>query len=108
MTCGGSSVGGYCWYYAAVSESCDTVCSSRGGCNLAGTKDYAGSAGTNANCGAVMSALGNTGAVYAVTDSSPGIGCYVSQFNTEAVGRVSSTTTTCGDVFGHRACACNN
>lgn len=56
-SCGGATVGGYCWYTAVEFSSCDTVCASHGGCNLSGTKDYAGSGGNMTNCLAVLNAL---------------------------------------------------
>src|SRR3989338_4032982 len=30
-SCGGVSVGGACWYYGLVNQSCDTVCAGHGG-----------------------------------------------------------------------------
>lgn len=55
--CGGLTIGGHCWYLGTSGQSCDAACSTQGGCNLTGTKDYAGSAGTQANCQAVINAL---------------------------------------------------
>lgn len=57
VPCGGISIGGYCWYLAQTAKSCDFTCASYGGANLIGTRDYTGSGGTAANCGAVSSAL---------------------------------------------------
>ena len=31
LPCGGTRIAGYCWYSGADSQSCDTVCSTRGG-----------------------------------------------------------------------------
>jgi hypothetical protein len=56
---GGVLVGGACWYLASVgNKSCDSVCASKGlACDLAATRDYAGSGGTLTNCHAVIDAL---------------------------------------------------
>lgn len=58
-TCAGVQVGGYCWYASGDGQDCDTACASQGGgCDLTGIKAYAGSDGSNANCQAVLAALG--------------------------------------------------
>jgi hypothetical protein len=59
--CAGASVGGFCWYASAVAQSCTDACNFHGGCVLAGTRDFAGSGGTDANCVAVLAALGYGG-----------------------------------------------
>ncbi|MBI5485977.1 MAG: hypothetical protein HY905_01450 [Deltaproteobacteria bacterium] len=56
--CDGAWLGGYCWYASVADQSCDAACATHGGCNLAGTRDYAGSGGTDAQCVAVLAALG--------------------------------------------------
>jgi hypothetical protein len=56
--CGGVLVGGFCWYAGVEGDSCDMACAAHGGCDLAGTRDYAGSGGTDAHCVAVLAALG--------------------------------------------------
>lgn len=67
---GGVEVGGNCWY-AAENQSCSDVCASRGGCNLAATRDYAGSGGTDANCKSVLDALSlGSGNVLAISSPS--------------------------------------
>jgi len=55
--CSGVSVVGYCWHAGAAAESCDTACAQYGGCNLTGTKNDAGSSGSDANCESVLAAL---------------------------------------------------
>lgn len=58
--CSGYAYGGYCYYKASAwTDSCDTICASRGGCNLAGTQ-AANVAGT---CAAVAGGLGYTAVV---------------------------------------------
>ncbi|MFH1435625.1 MAG: hypothetical protein ABIJ56_07895 [Pseudomonadota bacterium] len=73
--CGGVMVGGYCWYVSGMDESCTAVCATQGGCNLAGTRDYAGSSGTDAQCVAVLEALGY-GAYPHQGSSNNDLGCH--------------------------------
>lgn len=105
--CAGSCVGGYCWYYGGDGQSCDTVCSGHGGCNLSGTKDYAGSGGTNQHCADVLYAL--RGQTYSIALGTHTLGCTISGSNTASRG-LSPYTTTCAASYGasNRACACNN
>lgn len=107
--CAGKLVGGYCWYAAAsTNQSCDTACSSRGGCDLAGTRNYAGSGGSNANCMAVLNALGFSGASIQVGSNASG--CYYNPGANNPKTRRGSTTTTCAykESAHRRMCACNN
>jgi prepilin-type N-terminal cleavage/methylation domain-containing protein len=56
--CGGTLVGGYCWYTTGYSPvTCTQICSTHGGVNTA-TRDFAGSNGTDAQCAAVLTSLG--------------------------------------------------
>lgn len=104
--CGGTLIGGYCWYLGANGDTCNTVCSTHGGYNAA-TGTYAGSSGSNANCQNVMTTLGASGG--SVTDlgcsgSYVGNGCFVYNGN-----RYRCTNSTDGTSYlGQRACACNN
>lgn len=130
--CGGASVGGYCWYVGGQGQSCTTVCSSRGGVNMAGTKDYAGSGGNLTRCKAVASALGRPSPVDSYDASWCGnLGCIITRITTGGytsyyeVARCTPTTTegaTPGTFSGAytawapdalsgydtRVCACNN
>lgn len=105
---GGYSFDEYCYYYGAKGQTCDTVCSSRGGCDLTGTR-YIGSAGTNARCIAVADALAvpyTTTALLGLGGSNTG-GCTF----VEVSHLVRYTkTTTCGWSLSTawRLCACNN
>jgi hypothetical protein len=73
--CGGVRVGGYCWYFGAQGQSCDEVCASHGGYHDA-TRFYAGSAGSNSQCIAVLDALGApTGADGLRNDDISAAGC---------------------------------
>lgn len=113
-TCSGASVGGYCWYLAAATGSgisCDSVCSSHGGCNNAGQTSYAWL--NLANCNAVVTALQGAGSA---ADSNASYiwaeqaGCIA--VTTPAAIRFTDETPTCsGTVTApnyRRVCSCNN
>lgn len=115
------SVGGYRWYQGNAGDSCDTVCASRGGCNLEGTRDYAGSGGTNANCQAVFDAFYNWCPQHpspyieynfsdrsVVTISAYADGCSVYFGKTYALYRFTPATTCSSAHRSARFCACNN
>ncbi len=109
-------VGGYCWYYGRSTSyanpvSCDSVCADHGGCNLSGTRDYAGSGGTDAGCKAVFSALvGNEYLFGTNTGASDPVGCVGSNLMGNISTRYKVPNTTCGatTTYGGRPCACNN
>lgn len=61
LPCGGARIGGHCWYAGGVNEDCNQACLAHGGCDVAGTRDFAGSGGSDANCVAVLAALGYGG-----------------------------------------------
>lgn len=106
--CAGVSVGGYCWYKSASNKSCDDACVTHAGCDLAGTRDYAGSAGSNANCLSVLDALGGTGAG-AVSDSGFvfGTGCAWDGSNQRFPATSPATNCNAYANNTYRACACN-
>jgi len=77
---------GICWYYGEENKSCEAVCSAHGGYSEA-TRDFAGSAGSQANCLKVFIALevvvlgmgGNNMMGFpdrVVETNSGGLGCY--------------------------------
>lgn len=110
--CDGVMVGGYCWYAGATGQSCNTVCSAHGGCNLAGTKNYIGSGGTVAQCKVVGNALGFSGNVWNITNGHGAYyayGCTYVPANKE-ITRLAVEATTCGAAQSayRRICACNN
>lgn len=128
---GGKCVGGQCWYLGINAQSCDTVCASRSGTNIAVTRDYAGSGGTTTNCRLVsvaffgsVSFFNNSDAYLGVRACEAGFGCtnYAldSLYGTieNSITRCTSPTTTSNaalsfdgpDYFGgySRFCACNN
>lgn len=116
--CSGALVGGHCWYLGADGQSCTQVCASRGGLNLAATRDYAGSGGSNAACNSVMNSLGISGSVSTTCGSGAtagACGCWMRSggiFGGEepqiARCTVATTTAACGTGSVRRACACNN
>ncbi len=119
--CSGVSVAGYCWYRGGVQESCDTTCSSHGGVNMNGTRDYVGSGGTLSQCLSVANAINavaglegysGNGIDYAGAEA---VGCSVVRLDvwgsiSHTAGRfVDSATTSSATRDGVlRICACNN
>lgn len=74
--CGGAWSAGFCWYYGDLYESCTDVCSTHGGYDQAGTRDYVGSgAPDDTRCGEIMPLVGVNRPVATVISSS-GHGCY--------------------------------
>ena len=115
----GKLVGGYCWYLGNTGQSCNAVCSGRGGCNLTGTRNYAGSGGSLDNCATVLGHMGKYSYEYGDSTNSHfvGVGCsilYNSTWNYSNIParRYNNGATTCAatESFGNtymRACACN-
>lgn len=107
-TCAGISIGGYCWYGGTASQSCDQACATHGGCNLSGTRDYAGSNGTVGNCQAVLDAVLGGGAMGAPTSTTGyDVGCSMPSVFWRAL--FTSPATTCAGAVSTyiRVCACN-
>lgn len=104
--CGGTVVGGFCWYAGAVGQSCATVCANHKGYDTA-TETYAGKAGTLAQCTAVVAALWGPQTTADQVNLTP-VGCGYFTGTTTGYGRV--TTVPATDVGAHasgsRACAC--
>ena len=65
----GQPVGNFCWFLGASGADCDATCAAQGLVYDAATATYAGSAGTNANCEAVLTALGPMGTVFDISFS---------------------------------------
>lgn len=108
-SCAGATVGGHCWYRAAVGQSCDAACSSHGGVVLAGIRDYAGSSGTLANCQAVFQGLGISGTAVTSTDPAFGaLGCAVRTSFPPGNWRQAApaTTSAASSVAFARLCSC--
>ena len=106
--CTGQSVGGFCWFLGAAGASCDATCSAIGKTCDAGTIAYAGSEGTDANCQAVLTALGHPGAVHS-SAFPEGLGCFFVSSPPDNIRDTSATTCAAQDTFSvvERACACH-
>ena len=105
----GAIVGGFCWFKAADGANCDTTCAAAGRVYSDATRDYAGSNGTDANCGAVAAALGPViaGPTQAMSDG--GYGCEDAEASGNGlIVRVTSPATNSTDapISGYRFCAC--
>ena len=106
--CAGHVVEGACWYLSAEERSCDDACSSHGGYAEA-TRTFAGSSGTNANCDAVLDALGVAGSrTSTLAVSGAAVGCFYMNL-ADARYRVQDMTTSSSATYtwARRACACN-
>lgn len=105
-SCGDALVGGYCWYLGAQGQDCDQVCASHGGCNLIGTRDYAGSGGNVTNCENLLDAVGQGSG--SVSNYPTTMGCYYG-VSMDQRARGSLTTNCTSDIStATRVCACNN
>lgn len=95
-----------CWFLGVASQSCGDTCTAVGGTydSNGPTQSYAGSSGNNANCGAVLDALGAAG-----TGSSSNIantmGCYVSGTTRSRGTTVTGKSTSMAGA--RRACSCD-
>ncbi len=111
VTCsaGGACIGGYCWHYGESGQNCDAACTGHGGCDLIGTKNYAGSGGTTVNCDSVLDILISPAATPSEISTAIGLGCSLNLLT--GLRSRDTTTTTCASSYGfggRRACACNN
>jgi hypothetical protein len=114
---GGHAVGGTCWYFGENNESCTTVCGSHGGYHSA-TLSFAGSGGTDTQCGQVLTALGATNPTPVTAAASVhgigGLGCGSDYTDNAIAYRLTSATTEGADsssnssFYFRRACSCNN
>jgi len=105
----GAIVGGFCWFKAADGANCDATCTAAGRVYSDATRDYAGSNGTDANCGAVAAALGPVAIGPTAAGSDAGYGCIDLDANGNGgIFRVTSpvTDSTSAHDPGYRFCAC--
>lgn len=106
-TCAGYSYGGYCYYVGVIGASCDSTCSSRGGCNLAGLGLVGAS---DSHCTSISMALGAPN--YGGELTSYGIGCSIYFYKSIYYGYRDVNGYACAasdlDGFYNRICACNN
>ena len=107
-SCTGASVGGACWFYGGLGESCDTACANQGLLYDDATASYAGYPGGNlSNCYTVMDALGaglpNGGDLQCFTAN----GCTANiPVNIRFRCITTPTTSDSADAQNRRACAC--
>ncbi len=109
LPCLGTPVGPACWFLGIDGASCDTTCTNQSRVYDPATASYAGSGGTDAQCGAVLDALmaPGTGNSFATDCNSLGgaVGCAV--FGTGRIRCLSPATTSgAGNPGFRRACAC--
>ncbi len=108
-SCSGAAVGGTCWYLGALNANCTDTCAAAGLVYDSATATYAGSSGTDANCAAVLDALGvPAGPVQALVCQASAVDC-----NHDTFGNIDSRfrcTNAGGEGFAYvlakRACAC--
>jgi hypothetical protein len=104
---GGVEVGGVCWFLAASGDSCDTTCSDQGLPYSQTTLTFAGSAGTSANCNAVLDALRVVGTDYDDLPCGIGQGCSFFSAGPSRFRCISPPTTSdAAPAEEQRACAC--
>jgi hypothetical protein len=101
--CPGVTVGGFCWLLGASGQSCDAVCGTLA--YDSATLTYAGSSGTDANCEAVLDALGvPAGSLFSGT-CSEAVGCaYTGTSRLRCTSPQTDSST--GSAGYERACAC--
>jgi hypothetical protein len=101
-----STVGGFCWFRGAAGDDCDTTCANQYRYYDDATALYAGSAGTGANCSALATDFGKSGAID--TACATGVGCYDSGL--PAFFRCTSppTTSAATQAGFERICACQD
>lgn len=104
---GGKYIGGSCWYAGGAGADCDATCAAVGLTCSSATLTFAGSGGSEANCGSVVSALGGFPYAGDTPGCSAGLGC-VTASSLFASYRCVDVATTCGasESFSARACAC--
>lgn len=113
IICDGTVFANFCWWLGNNAESCDAVCADNGGNDPLGTTDFAGSGGSDQNCGDVMTALnldtGSPPSPTPVTNQAGALGC-ASDFSGNAF-TIRFTDPTDPAATGtniRRACACND
>jgi len=107
------SVGGYAWFLGAIGDSCDATCAAEDKVYDPATATFAGSGGSDANCSAVLGALGHPGPVFG-GNFGAAMGCvYGVTAGPSLIGARDTSPTTSSAVvpttYGtqmQRACAC--
>lgn len=105
--CAGVELGGACWFLSPMGDDCDATCQAFGLNYDEATRTFAGSDGTNANCEAVMNALGaeGSGAPFENNACPGGFGC-VSEFGDRHRCTDPATDFAATDSSLFRMCAC--
>jgi len=110
-----ATTGGFCWFLGVEGADCNATCAAHGRGYDGATDSYAGSSGSDANCQAVLGALGTLEAFDGVANLN-GIGCVRSSFSICPFGGCSGsrllrdvtnpTTASAAFPATERACAC--
>jgi hypothetical protein len=100
-----ATTGGFCWFLGTHDASCDVACAIQGRAYDSATETHVGSGGSDANCVAVLDALGvPAGPLTTSTGCFDGVGC----FYAPPLGRVRCAfpPTNSTSSSSQRACAC--
>ena len=107
---GGAFVGGFCWVLGGSGQSCVNACAAEGfdTATLEGTRDYAGSGGTAAQCTEVLDALdARQGTYLGNTGCGGGLGCAEESGGIARIRCKSpATSLTERGLNARRACSC--
>jgi len=111
LGCTGALVGGACWYSGLSDASCDQVCAEVSRSYDPATESFAGSGGSDANCGIVAQAVWGLTTPYPVNPAtcSTGVGCaWTASVLLPVVYRCANPPTTGGAASPDfdRFCAC--
>lgn len=101
-----ATTGGLCWFLGAKDASCDAACAIKGRAYDSATHTYAGSGGTDANCIAVLDALGvAAGPLNTNSSCFDGLGClYAPLGRARCTAPPTNSSSSAGAV--QRVCAC--
>ena len=101
-----ATTGGLCWFLGAKKTSCAAACAIKGRAYDSATMTYAGSSGTDANCIAVLDALGvAAGPLDTLSTCSDGLGCLYA-LSLRARCSAPPTNSSSSGVALQRVCAC--
>jgi hypothetical protein len=100
-----ATTGGHCWFLGVDDASCELACAIEGRAYDSATESYAGSGGSDANCDAVLDALGvPAGPLMTSSSCFDGVGCFYAPPAVRA--RCASPPTNATSAQAQRACAC--
>ena len=103
--CGGTEVGGACWFLGVGGANCDATCASAGLSYDPATATYAGSGGSLSQCFEVMDALQGAAHGADVDPCGNGLGCHELGFVVDRCV-TPATDSTSSQSGVSRACAC--